>query len=78
MTEKNRTATAIASMTFRKYGLRVMVCVLVIGALGYFALPPLVQSMLVEKLSEALHRPVTVHSISINPYALSLQVVQLD
>jgi hypothetical protein len=51
--------------------------VLVIGALGYFALPPLVQSTLVEKLSEALHRPVTVDSISINPYALSLQVVGL-
>ncbi|MBL8406697.1 MAG: DUF748 domain-containing protein [Candidatus Accumulibacter sp.] len=77
MTEKNRTATATASMSLRKYGLRVILCVLVIGALGYFALPPLVQSTLVEKLSEALHRPVTVDSISINPYALSLQVVGL-
>lgn len=65
------------SMNLKKYGLRVLLTVLVLSALGFFALPPLIKSTLVEKLSEALHRPVTVDSISINPYTLSLQVVGL-
>ncbi len=64
-------------MNLKKYGLRVLLAVLVFGALGFFGLPLLVKSTLVEKLSEALHRPVTVDRISINPYTLSLQVVGL-
>ncbi len=51
--------------------------VLVIGALGYFALPPLVRSMVVDGLSKQLHRPVSVEGVSINPYTLSVQVAGL-
>ncbi|MCC2869337.1 MAG: DUF748 domain-containing protein [Candidatus Accumulibacter phosphatis] len=64
-------------MNLRKYGLRVFLTVLVLSVLVFFALPSLVKSTLVEKLSEVLHRPVTVDSISINPYTLSLQVAGL-
>jgi hypothetical protein len=60
MTEKTVLATATASMSLRKYGLRVMLVVLVIGAAGLSCSASARQSMLVEKLSEALHRPVTV------------------
>ena len=39
---------------------------------GFFGLPPIVKSMPPRKLSEALHREVTIEQIKINPYALSL------
>jgi uncharacterized protein involved in outer membrane biogenesis len=41
---------------------------------GFFGLPPIVKSVLTQKLSEALHRQVTIEQIKINPYALSLTV----
>ena len=39
---------------------------------GFFGLPPIVKSLLTKKLSEALHREVTIEQLKINPYALSL------
>ena len=39
---------------------------------GFFGLPPIVKSILTQKLSETLHREVTIEQIKINPYALSL------
>ncbi|MFZ4534830.1 DUF748 domain-containing protein [Propionivibrio sp.] len=56
----------------RKYALRFLVAFVLVGVLGFFVLPPFVKSTLLEKLGEALHRPVTVNSVSINPYALSV------
>jgi len=41
---------------------------------GFFGLPPILKSVLTKKLSEALHREVTIQQIKINPYALSLTV----
>lgn len=58
----------------RKYGLRFLAVVAAVGLLGFLVLPPLVKSMAVDKLGEALHRPVSIEAISINPYALSLEV----
>jgi hypothetical protein len=68
---------ANASLNVRKYALRVAVALSIIGVLGFLVLPPLVKSTLVEKLSAALHRPVSVGNISINPYTLSVQVAGL-
>ncbi|MCM8596835.1 DUF748 domain-containing protein [Accumulibacter sp.] len=48
--------------------------VLVIGVVGFLVLPPIVKSILLDRLSESLQRRVSIESISINPYALSLQV----
>lgn len=42
-----------------------------IGVLGFLIAPPLVRGTLERKLTEVLHRKVTIESISINPYALS-------
>ncbi|WP_300453605.1 DUF748 domain-containing protein [Accumulibacter sp.] len=64
-------------MTIKKLALGTAFIVLVIGALGYFALPPLVRSMVVDGLSNQLHRPVSVEGVSINPYTLSVQVAGL-
>jgi len=41
---------------------------------GFFALPPILKSILTKKLSENLHREVTIRQIKINPYALSATV----
>ncbi len=45
-----------------------------IGVAGFFIAPPLVKSLAESALSEALHRPVTIEGVSINPYALSAEV----
>jgi uncharacterized protein involved in outer membrane biogenesis len=45
-----------------------------VGVAGFFIAPPLVKSLAESKLSEALHRPVTIEGLSINPYALSAEI----
>jgi uncharacterized protein involved in outer membrane biogenesis len=42
--------------------------------LGFFGLPPILKFILAKKLSENLHREVTINQIKINPYALSIAV----
>ena len=41
---------------------------------GFFALPPIVKSILTKQLSENLHREVTIDRIKFNPYTLSISV----
>lgn len=41
---------------------------------GFFVLPPVVKSLLVKKLSQALHREVTVREVRVNPYTLTVSV----
>lgn len=48
--------------------------VALVGAMGFFVAPPLVKSVAESKLSELLHRPVSIEGLSINPYALSAEV----
>ncbi|HQU34364.1 MAG TPA: DUF748 domain-containing protein [Thermoanaerobaculaceae bacterium] len=42
--------------------------------IGFFAVPPLLRSLLASKLTQALHRRTTVESVSFNPFALSVRV----
>jgi len=44
------------------------------GAFGYFAGPPIAHSLLTKIMAEQLHRPVTLGSIHINPYAMSVRI----
>ncbi|MBI4739980.1 MAG: DUF748 domain-containing protein [Betaproteobacteria bacterium] len=74
MIDKSAVLTALRSPAAKKHGLRAFAAVVAIGLLGFFALPPLLKSILVDKLGEALHRPVSVARARINPYALSLEV----
>lgn len=46
----------------------------VAGIALYFALPPIVKPILVEKMSQALHRDVAIGQISINPFNLTAAV----
>lgn len=41
---------------------------------GFFILPPIIKSVLTKKLSETLHRQVTVQSVRINPYSLTVKI----
>jgi uncharacterized protein involved in outer membrane biogenesis len=74
MIDKFAISAALRSPKTKKYVLRAIVAFVVIGILGFLVLPPLVKSLLIEKLGEALHRPVSVANVSINPFALSLQI----
>ncbi|MFV5214856.1 DUF748 domain-containing protein [Azonexus caeni] len=44
---------------------------------GFFAAPPLLKSLLLDKLGEALHREVSIARIDVNPLALSATVAGL-
>ena len=48
--------------------------ILLFGLLGYFWVPGYAKAKLEASLSEAMHRPVTVQSIDIQPYTLELTV----
>jgi len=52
----------------------LVVLLAVIGVTGFFIAPPIVKSVMVEKLSEALKRPVSIKQIQINPYLLTATV----
>ena len=71
MIDSTNIQSALKSPRTRKYGLRLVMAFVLIGVLGFLVLPPVVKHLLLGQLSEALHRPVAVKSISINPYALS-------
>jgi uncharacterized protein involved in outer membrane biogenesis len=59
---------------FKKIFTGIVIFFAVFTLVGFFGLPPIVKSLLSKKLSEALHREVTIEQIKINPYALSLTV----
>ena len=52
----------------------VAAAIILFGLLGYFWLPGYAKAKLESALSEALHRPVTVQSIEIQPYTLEVTV----
>ena len=76
--DKAEIRKALQSPKARRYGLRVLAAVVLFGVLGFVAFPPIVKHVATGKLSEALHRPVAIRSIGINPYALSLTVEGLE
>lgn len=44
------------------------------AVVGFLVLPPIARSILVKRLSAALHRPVAIRKIRINPFVLSARV----
>ena len=58
----------------RLWGKRFAIFMVVVGVLGFLAVPPILKAVLVTKLGEALHRDVAIESISLNPYTLTLTV----
>ncbi len=41
---------------------------------GFFIVPPILKSVLISKLSEKLHREVTIQKIKVNPFMLSIDI----
>lgn len=74
MIDKTKILAGLRSPKARRYGLRFLIAAAVVGILGFFVLPPIVKSVLLDQLGSALHREVTVERIYINPYALTAQV----
>jgi hypothetical protein len=72
MIDKAKLQALVQSPKTKKYTLRIVLAFVFVGVLGFFALPPLVKSVLLDQLGQALHRPVAVDRVRINPYALSL------
>src|SRR5512139_916817 len=58
----------------KRYLLAVVIFFAAFTLIGFFVLPPILKAVLVSKLSEALHREVTINQIRVNPYNLSLTV----
>ena len=58
----------------KRYLLAVAVFFAAFTLIGFFILPPILKAVPTSKLSEALHREVTINQIRVNPYALSLTV----
>jgi uncharacterized protein involved in outer membrane biogenesis/outer membrane protein OmpA-like peptidoglycan-associated protein len=74
MIDKTRIRTVLQSSRIVKYGLWLLAAFVLFGILGFLALPPIVRHVAADKLSEALHRPVSIQRVGIDPYALSLTV----
>ena len=72
MIDKTKMLTILRSARTRTYLRRILITLLVIGVLGFLVLPPIIKSVLLDQLSTVLQRPVSLQSVSINPYALSL------
>jgi len=58
---------------FKKIVIGLLIFFAVFTIVGFFVLPPILKSILTQKLSENLHREVTIEDIKLNPYALSLR-----
>ncbi len=58
----------------KKILIGLIIFFVVFTLVGFFALPPILKSILTKQLSENLHREVTIDQIKINPYTLSISV----
>lgn len=73
-----RLKAALVSPRSRRFGKWFAIAFAVVGVLGFFAAPPLLKSVLLKQLSQELQREVSIESIDINPYALTLRVAGLS
>lgn len=74
MIDKTILRTVIHSPKTKRYGLRALVAIVLFTLLGFFILPPVVKSLVLDQFGKALHRPVAVKSVSINPYAMTVKL----
>ncbi len=55
----------------RRILLWTVVCLAVFALLGFFAVPPILRSVLTKQLTAALHRDVIIREVRVNPFTLS-------
>jgi len=56
---------------WQKLTMTAAVCLMVYTLVGFLILPPILRSVLQNKISENLHRQTVIEDIDVNPYALS-------
>ncbi|WP_438391361.1 DUF748 domain-containing protein [Caballeronia sp. DA-9] len=67
-------ANAVAqSRRTRRITIGLVIAVIVIGLLGFFAAPPLIRHIAEQQISTQLGRPASIGRIALNPYTLSLE-----
>jgi len=67
-------ANAVASSNrTRRVAIGLVLFVIVIGLLGFFAAPPLIRHIAEQQISAQLGRPATIGRIALNPYTLSFE-----
>lgn len=59
---------------WKKILISLAVFFILFSIIGFLILPAIIKPIACEKLSAALHRPVSIEKISINPYALSVTI----
>jgi len=74
---RQRLRSVYTSRAVRRWSLITLAVIVAFGLLGFFGGPPLVRYLVQNQLSQALHRPVSVGRIALNPYTLNLEVDQL-
>lgn len=57
-----------------RYSAYFVILVAVFALLGFFVLPPVAKSVAVNQASKALHRPVSIKDVRINPFAMTLDI----
>lgn len=57
---------------FRRYLQILGIFLVVFSIIGFLVLPPIVKSVLLKQLSEKLHREVSIQSLRINPFMVSV------
>ena len=65
------------SPRWRRFGIAIVVVLLIFTLFGVFGVPPILRHVLTGPVAASLHRPVTVGRISFNPFRLLLNVDQL-
>src|SRR5471032_2537801 len=69
---KGANSVALARRT-RRIVIGLLVAVIVIGLLGFFAAPPLIRHIAEQQLAAQLDRPASIERIALNPYTLSFE-----
>jgi hypothetical protein len=63
-----------SSAVVKRICVGLLIFLFVFTITGFFILPPILKSVLVKKLSESLHRDVSISQIKVNPFVLSVDV----
>ncbi len=58
----------------RKILIGTLIFLVLFTITGFFIVPPILKSVLTSKLSEKLHREVTIQKIKVNPFVLSIDI----
>ncbi|MDO8282820.1 MAG: DUF748 domain-containing protein [Thermodesulfovibrionia bacterium] len=73
-TEINQKKNILKAFTLKRIAIGIALSLIIFTVAGFFIAPPLLKWFAVKKLSEQLHREVTIEKIKINPFALTAEI----